>query len=141
MENKDIRELAEMMKKNDVTKLEYQEGTVKIKLERTASDVYFSPEKTEDTSREILQEKGPKAYTEIKSPMVGVFYESNTPGGKPFVSVGDIVEKNQTLCILEAMKLMNDLNAEYPCCIKEICVANGDIVEYDQVLFLVERCE
>ena len=140
MENKDIRELAEMMKQNDVTKLEYQEGTVKIKLERTAPDLCVSTEKNEDIKRKSEPDQETKPFVEIKSPMVGVFYESNTPGGKPFVSVVDVIEKNQTLCILEAMKLMNDLNAEFSCRIKEVCVSNGDIVEFDQVLFLVERC-
>lgn len=140
MENKDIKELAEMMKKNDVTKLEYQEGSVKIKLERSNTEMVTVEKTLAPQCEEVALDTPRSNYTEIKSPMVGVFYESNTPGGKPFVSPGDDIEKNQTMCIIEAMKLMNDITAEFPCRIKEVCVKNGDIVEYDQVLFLVERC-
>jgi len=75
----------------------------------------------------------------IASPMVGTFYASPSPDAPPFVKAGDKVKKGQTLCILEAMKIMNELDAEYDCKIIDILVADGDAVEYDKPLFVVEK--
>ena len=75
----------------------------------------------------------------ILSPMVGTFYEAPSPDSPPFVKVGDVVKKRQTLAILEAMKIMNELEADFDCKIVEILVKNGQAVEYDMPLFAVER--
>ena len=75
---------------------------------------------------------------EIKSPMVGTFYRSPAPEAPAYVEIGSRVTKGQTLCILEAMKLMNELPAEVNGTIREVCVENGEPVEYGQVLFRVE---
>ncbi|MDP9349640.1 MAG: acetyl-CoA carboxylase biotin carboxyl carrier protein, partial [Gemmatimonadota bacterium] len=75
---------------------------------------------------------------EIKSPMVGTFYRSPSPEAPPYVEVGTPVTRGQTLCILEAMKLMNELESEASGTIREICVENGEPVEYGQVLFRIE---
>ncbi len=75
----------------------------------------------------------------IASPMVGTYYASPSPDAPAFVSVGDKVKKGQTLCILEAMKIMNELDAEYDCKIVDILVTDGDAVEYDKPLFVVEK--
>jgi acetyl-CoA carboxylase biotin carboxyl carrier protein len=76
--------------------------------------------------------------SEVVSPMVGTFYGAPAPDAPPYVEVGDTIRKGQTLCILEAMKLMNELEAEVGGTIREICVGNGDPVEYGQVLFRIE---
>lgn len=75
----------------------------------------------------------------ILSPMVGTFYEAPSPDSPPFVKPGDIVKKGQTLAILEAMKIMNELEADFDCKIIEVLVKNGQAVEYDMPLFAVER--
>ncbi len=75
----------------------------------------------------------------ISSPMVGTFYASPSPDSPPFVTIGDKVKKGQTLCILEAMKIMNELDAEFDCKIVDILVADGEAVEYDKPLFVVEK--
>jgi len=75
----------------------------------------------------------------IASPMVGTFYAAPSPDAPPFVKIGDTVKKGQTLCILEAMKIMNELDAEYDCKILDILVADGEAVEYDKPLFVVEK--
>jgi acetyl-CoA carboxylase biotin carboxyl carrier protein len=75
---------------------------------------------------------------EIVSPMVGTFYRSPAPDAPPYVETGDRVAKGQTLCILEAMKLMNELEAEVSGTIREICVENADPVEFGQVLFRID---
>ncbi|HEX5726380.1 MAG TPA: acetyl-CoA carboxylase biotin carboxyl carrier protein, partial [Longimicrobiaceae bacterium] len=78
---------------------------------------------------------------EVKSPMVGTFYRSPAPEAPPYVEVGSRVVRGQTLCILEAMKLMNELPAELAGVVREVCVENGEPVEYGQVLFRVEPSE
>jgi acetyl-CoA carboxylase biotin carboxyl carrier protein len=80
----------------------------------------------------------PSNLVEIKSPMVGTFYRSPAPEAPSYVEVGTRVGKGQTLCILEAMKLMNELESDYSGVIREICVENAEPVEYGQVLFRIE---
>ena len=92
------------------------------------TEVNTAPAKAEEKSGEL-----------ITSPMVGTFYEAPSPDSPPFVKVGDRVRKGQTLCILEAMKIMNELEAEYDCKILEILVQDGQPVEYDTPLFRVEK--
>ncbi len=77
-------------------------------------------------------------WVEIKSPMVGTYYQTPAPEAPPYVEAGTRVGKGQTLCILEAMKLMNELEAEVAGTIREICVENGEPVEFGQVLFRIE---
>lgn len=79
-----------------------------------------------------------KKTTEIKSPMIGTFYRSSTPDSPPFVSVGDKITKGQTVCIIEAMKLFNEIESEVSGTIVKIAIENATPVEYDQVLFIVE---
>lgn len=74
----------------------------------------------------------------VKSPMVGTFYRAANPTTKPFVKVGDRVQKGQTLCIIEAMKTMNQIESQYTGTVKEIFVDNGDPIEYGQDLFAIE---
>ena len=75
---------------------------------------------------------------EVKSPMVGTFYGAPEPGAKPYVSVGDRVQKGQTLCIIEAMKIMNEIESEYAGVVKEILAQDAQPVEYGQVLFRID---
>jgi acetyl-CoA carboxylase biotin carboxyl carrier protein len=75
---------------------------------------------------------------EVKSPMVGTFYGAPEPGAKPYVSVGDRVKKGQTLCIIEAMKIMNEIESEYSGVVKEILAQDAQPVEYGQVLFRID---
>ena len=83
--------------------------------------------------------EAPKSnLVEIKSPMVGTFYRSPAPEAPPYVEIGSRVSQGQTLCILEAMKLMNELESEAAGVVREICVENGEPVEYGQVLFRIE---
>ena len=80
----------------------------------------------------------PASWVAVKSPMVGTFYSAPSPDAAPFVKVGDEVMAGGTLCIVEAMKLMNEIPAESMCVVREACVENAQPVEYDQVLFYVE---
>lgn len=77
-------------------------------------------------------------YVEVKAPIVGTFYRAPSPEAEPFVKEGDTVKKGQVLCIIEAMKLMNEIESEVSGVIRKIMVSNGEPIEYGQVLFLIE---
>lgn len=81
---------------------------------------------------------GNNGWTPINSPMVGTFYRASSPTSKPFVDIGDVIAPGQTICIIEAMKLMNDLPAEISGRVVKVCVDNGSTVEYGQPLFMVD---
>jgi acetyl-CoA carboxylase biotin carboxyl carrier protein len=84
------------------------------------------------------QEPPKPAYLEVKSPMVGTFYSAPEPGAKPYVSVGSRVSKGQVLCIIEAMKIMNEIESEFAGVVREIRVQDAQPVEYGQVLFRID---
>ncbi len=84
-----------------------------------------------------LEESTTEGLVEVVSPMVGTFYRAPAPDAPPYVEVGDSVSSGQTLCILEAMKLMNELESEVSGSVREVCVENGDPVEYGQALFRI----
>jgi acetyl-CoA carboxylase biotin carboxyl carrier protein len=84
------------------------------------------------------QEPPKRAYLEVKSPMVGTFYSAPEPGAKPYVSVGSRVSKGQVLCIIEAMKIMNEIESEFAGVVREIRVQDAQPVEYGQVLFRID---
>lgn len=87
----------------------------------------------------VAEEKAPEQKgTPITSPMVGTFYMASSPGAKPFVEVGSTVSTGQVVCIIEAMKLMNEIEAEVSGKVTQICVKDGEAVEYGQVLMYVE---
>ncbi|MGL4338537.1 MAG: acetyl-CoA carboxylase biotin carboxyl carrier protein [Turicibacter sp.] len=89
-------------------------------------------------SNQIEQTKNSSLKNSVKAPLVGTFYGSNNPGGKPFVSVGDTVKKGQVLCIIEAMKVMNEIESPFDGVITEVNVANEDAIGFDQVLMVIE---
>ncbi|HVF41348.1 MAG TPA: acetyl-CoA carboxylase biotin carboxyl carrier protein [Gemmatimonadaceae bacterium] len=79
-----------------------------------------------------------KSYLEVKSPMVGTYYGAPEPGAKPYLTVGDRISKGQILCIIEAMKIMNEIESEFDGVVKEILAQNSHPVEYGQVLFRID---
>ncbi len=90
---------------------------------------------------EVVDHKEPAPVSEgtkVTSPMVGTFYQAPSPGAEPFVTVGSTVNKGDTLCIIEAMKLLNEIEAEVNGTVKEILVKNAEPVEFGQVLFIIE---
>lgn len=143
MKLEEIRSLAQIMKDTGLTGLEILEKDLKIKLEKRPSSI---PEATAVSGGvpAALQEKSAgitakpqniPQYREIKSPMVGVFYSSPTPESDPYVKVGSRVKKGDIICVIEAMKLLNEINSDQDGEIAEICVENGMVVEYGQTLF------
>lgn len=97
------------------------------------------------SASETVKENAPAAGTDdnlepVKAPLVGTFYAAPSPDADPFVQEGQKVSKGETLCILEAMKMMNELTAPYDLIVRRILGVNGEMAEYNQVLFEVEKC-
>lgn len=140
MKETDIRKYAELMKELELTGLEITEDNKVVRLERT---VPAAPSSKINISAEVpateKSSESPKDYISIKSPIVGVFYAAPNENAEPYVSIGDTVEKGKVLCIVEAMKLMNEICAEQSGVISEICVTNGQVVEYGTELFRMKR--
>jgi len=144
MELKKVRELVKIMDGNNINILELTEGDVKIRLEKgngnfvNTNVVTSNSEVKNEILSPIASEKlisNDISGVEVKSPMVGIFYKGPSPTSEPFVKVGSKVKKGDVLCIIEAMKLMNEIHAEQDGVISEICLNDGDVAEYSQVLF------
>ena len=132
----DIGELSDLMDEKGIGVLELQKGDTKIKIDRSAA-VPAAPLVQEPKSAEIAKEKGEVRGKAVKSPMVGLFYAAPSPDAKPFVSVGDKVKKGDVLCIVEAMKLMNEIVSEFDGEIVKVCAEDSQVVEYGQPLFII----
>lgn len=140
MDIKSIENLAKLMKETGLTSLELSQEGISLKLERqsalgapAAAPAAASPFATAPVEPEPLGQKG----SLVLSPTVGVFYAAASPESDPFVEVGSKVAKGDTLCIIEAMKLMNEIPSEVDGTVVEICVSNGQVVEYNQPLFRI----
>jgi oxaloacetate decarboxylase alpha subunit len=157
-----VRELMELISRNDVSEIEWEQEGSRVKIRRatshaqpapaaaapapvaapkpveTAAPVAAPPEPAPQPRPEPPKAEPAKGLEEIKSPMVGTFYLRSRPDSQPFAVKDGIVEPGQTLCIIEAMKLMNEIEAEKKCRVVEILPGEGDAVEYGQVLFRVE---
>lgn len=149
MNTRNIKFLVDMMEKSSLTAMEIEEEGCKIRLERTAAPVMQTvtapapapvvPAVPTAPVAEPVVQQAPKAEgKEVKAPMVGVFYSSSSPEAEPYVQVGSHVKKGDVLCIIEAMKLMNEITAEFDGEVVEICSQNGNIVEYGETLFLIK---
>ncbi len=137
MNEADIRKYAALMRELELTGLEITKGDQVVRLERGAAPAPLIQAVSAAPS------PAPAAEAEdtisIRSPIVGLFYAAPAETAEPYVSLGDRVKKGQTLCIVEAMKLMNEIPAEEDGEIVEICVTNGQMVEYGTELFRLRR--
>ena len=135
MDEANIRKYAKLMRELELTGLEITEGNTVVRLERgvppaaVSAPVVPLPEtKAESAGGDV-----------VRSPMVGVFYAAPAENAAPYVAVGDRVKAGDTLCIIEAMKLMNEITAERDGIIAEVCAGNGQVVEYGTALFRMEN--
>jgi acetyl-CoA carboxylase biotin carboxyl carrier protein len=153
MDIRKVKKLIELLEESGVAEIEIKEGEESVRISRTSSVPHAAPvmaapmhapaapppaapaaapQATEETGSSL------PSGTPIKSPMVGTFYRAPSPGAKPFVEVGDKVNKGDTLCIVEAMKMMNHIESEVSGTVKAILVDDAEPVEYDEVLFIIE---
>jgi len=158
MDIKDLKVLVKMITETDITEFEMESGEERIFMKRGSEPQVVqyqaapAPVYSPAPQQVNVQSAGSVAPTaqvaadtdelkgeRIPSPIVGTFYRSPAPDAAPYVEVGQTVEKGQVLCIVEAMKLMNEIEAEYRCKIVKICRENAEPVEYNDTLFIVEK--
>jgi acetyl-CoA carboxylase biotin carboxyl carrier protein len=158
MNQKELKELIEFLIEKDIAEFELERGDVKVRVVRAGTNAAHTetrfvpvapvaavPAVSAAQPAASTPAPGPPAKPhveeaglhEVKSPIVGTFYEAPSPGSLPFVKVGDTVQSGQVLCIIEAMKLMNEIESDVAGEIVKRLVNNGQPVEYGQVLFLV----
>jgi acetyl-CoA carboxylase biotin carboxyl carrier protein len=141
MEIDDLKELIELLKETDITEIQLEkDGTkVRIKREKILSSVEIPVQKFGSLQEKVTGETEEEArLITVTSPIVGTFYRAPSPEASPFVEVGTKVKKGQVLCIVEAMKLMNEIESEADGIIIKVLVENGQPVEYGEPLFLIE---
>ena len=140
MEFENLLKLVNAVSASMLTEFSYEENGVKIKLKKESQTISVPVVSPEVPARVITAEESvPETGTKIVvSPLVGTFYAAPSEDAEPFVKVGDIVKKGQTLAIVEAMKLMNEIESDYDGVIEEILVENGQPVEFNQPLFRVK---
>ena len=153
MDLRKLKKLIDLVQESGIGEIEITEGEEKVRISRQSSTP--APVMMAPTAMHLVPGSGPSAGTApapglpatpaaqptghtLKSPMVGTFYRAPSPGAPPFVEVGQQVSKGQTLCIIEAMKLLNEIESDASGTVKAILVENGQPVEYGQPLFLIE---
>ena len=156
MDLRKLKTLIDLVAESGIAELEITEGEGKVKIVKSAAQtgaVGYAPATTVMMPAPAAAPAAPAATSpaadvtpataaaptghRLASPMVGTFYRASSPGGSPFVSIGDAVSEGQTLCVIEAMKLMNEIPADKAGVIKEILVENGQPVEFGQALFVI----
>ena len=137
MNESDIRKYANLMSELGLTGLEVTENDRVVRLERNPAPQTAAPVQTVQVA-DAPPSAAKEDLVEITSPMVGVFYAAPAEDADPYVQVGDRVKKGQTLCIVEAMKLMNEIVAETDGQIVEICAQNGQVVDFGCPLFRIK---
>ena len=145
-ESERLRDLIRVVQESGIGELTLEEGEWRVTVRRAGEQRTRSPRRSQRPARSPKASprssrppRRPRATSiRVESPMVGTFYRSPSPGSPAFVEVGDTVEPGQTLCILEAMKLMNEVKAEHEGRVRRICVENEQAVEYGDLLFELE---
>lgn len=147
MDLKELKALLRLMEANDVEELEVEEEGRRIRIRRRSGQgvmpaTVMAPVHTAGIPGTATAAPVPPAQTAglipVESPMVGTFYRAPAPGAEPYVKEGDLVQKGTVLCIIEAMKLMNEIEAEVRGRISRVLVENAQPVEFGQTLFLIE---
>ena len=154
MDIRKVKKLIELLDESGIAEIEITEGEESVRISRhshsitaTAAPAHVAPPPAAPAAPAPAAEPASAAPAapveddghEIKSPMVGTFYSASSPGASPYVQVGDRVSEGDTVCIIEAMKMMNQIEAEVSGVIKSIRVQNGEPVEYGQTLFVIDQ--
>lgn len=156
MDIKEIKELIKFLEKSEIKEFEYENENEKLYISKNGETPVYAQQPAPVQYAPAAPMAAPVAMagvvpaeaaapapaavsgTEIKSPIVGTFYEAPSPGAAAFVAEGDKVKAGQTLCIVEAMKIMNEIEAEFDCVIKKKVAINGKPVEYGETIYIVE---
>ncbi|MFC1509881.1 acetyl-CoA carboxylase biotin carboxyl carrier protein [Candidatus Omnitrophota bacterium] len=143
MNLKEIKELINLMNENNLSELEIEREGTKIRLRKSSSGKFEALSESPGVPQVVQtvrvdSDKPDKNTVAIKAPMVGTFYRSASPEAKSYIEVGDAVEVGQIVCIVEAMKLMNEIKSEVKGKVVEVLVENANPIEYGQALFMVD---
>ena len=149
MDLRKVKKLIELLEESGLSEIEITEGDDKVRITKGGKQVPQTnivetiQESETLTPNENIDEhaksKNNAEFHEVKAPMIGTYYQSPEPDAEAFVKVGDPIRDGDTLCIIEAMKMMNKIESDVSGIIERIMVQNGDPVEFDQVLFLVSK--
>ena len=149
MDLRKVKKLIELLEESGLSEIEITEGEDKVRITKGGKKAaqVKAIETTEEAETLSISEpadvhaqtKYNNGFHEIKAPMIGTFYQSPDPDSEAFVKVGDPINEGDTLCIIEAMKMMNKIESDITGTIERILVQNGDPVEFDQVLFFVSK--
>ena len=149
MDIRKVKKLIEMLENSNLEEIEIQEGEESVRLVKSHGSLQsIQPQSIvlpQEAQPKVIEQEieSPEATTRdsnsINSPMVGTFYASASPGAKPFISVGDIVSEGDVVCIVEAMKMMNEIKSEYSGTVLSVNVENAEPVEYGQSLFELSK--
>ena len=149
MDIRKVKKLIEMLEASNLEEIEIQEGEESVRLVKKQTETLVThqvkqnqlnqiAEKTvTEHSQEVSPAKKNASDEVINSPMVGTFYAAASPGVKPFVSVGDVVEEGDVVCIIEAMKMMNEIKSDFSGTVTSVLVENSEPVEFGQALFFI----
>ena len=147
MDLRKLKTLIDLVSESNISELEITEADGKVRIVKAdphlAAPTYIAappiprPLATEVSPAAVAEEAVPAGHT-VKSPMVGTFYRASSPGGKPLVDIGSEVKEGEAICIIEAMKIMNEIEADKSGKVTRILCENGQAVEYGQPLFIVE---
>ena len=138
IDKKLIKELVENLDEFNLTELEYQDGNKKIKVSKGSKVVDGSKSSAVISSNKAVLSGNEDEGARIKSPIIGTAYLAPEPGGKKFIEIGDKIKKGQTVMIVEAMKTMNHVPSTADGVVKEICVEDGQPVEFGQTIIILE---
>ena len=145
MDIRKVKKLIELLEESGLSEIEITEGEDKVRISRQSTSSVnevqvISTQPINTIDNEVVAENHRNNnFHKIQAPMIGTFYQSSEPEAKAFVKVGDPVSKGDILCIIEAMKMMNQIECDVDGTIERILVQNGDPVEYDEVLFLISQ--
>jgi len=149
MDIRKVKKLIEMLENSNLEEIEIKEGEESVRLVKSngsmqsiqPQSIVLPQEAQPEVSAKVEESPEPptKESNSINSPMVGTFYASSSPGAKPFISVGDIVSEGDVVCIVEAMKMMNEIKSEYSGTVLSVNVENAEPVEYGQSLFELSK--
>ena len=147
MDIRKVKKLIELLEESGLSEIEITEGDDKVRISKQTTVAKSSSDSaaiyandTNEDQQSVTAVSLPKnGFHEVKAPMIGTYYQASEPNAEAFVKVGDPVSEGDTVCIIEAMKMMNKIECDVDGIVERILVQNGDPVEYDEVLFLISK--
>ena len=147
MDIRKVKKLIELLEESGLSEIEITEGDDKVRISKQTTvaksssdnEIIYANDTNEDQQSVTAAPLPKNGFHEVKAPMIGTYYQASEPNAEAFVKVGDPVSEGDTLCIIEAMKMMNKIECDVDGIVERVLAQNGDPVEYDEVLFLISQ--